>query len=125
MMDGTIKVDSDDIEPAVNASVFDEVREVMGDDFNELLSAYVSSMNDILQKLPQSCHDSDLQEAQRMAHSMKSASANIGAERLSTMARQLENQTRKGNLEQAQSQLAELDSEFRRVHRYLDNYQAG
>jgi HPt (histidine-containing phosphotransfer) domain-containing protein len=105
-------------EDALDLQVFNGLIEIMGDDFNELLSAYLQSSEELLASLLEPDDQQDFKEMQRNAHSLKSSSANIGAINLSARAKQLENQFRKREPAD-DSQLQALSEEYQRVRQAL------
>jgi signal transduction histidine kinase/DNA-binding response OmpR family regulator len=76
--------------PTIDPHAFAAMREQLGEDFPELLEAVFISCEDIVQRLEQYPGDLTTEELTRQAHSLKSASANIGAARISRMAAELE-----------------------------------
>ncbi|HYS78092.1 MAG TPA: Hpt domain-containing protein, partial [Candidatus Dormibacteraeota bacterium] len=56
----------------------------------------------------------------RLAHSLKSSSAMVGALRLSEMCGHLEAQARNASLDSAAERVAEIEAEFARVVRALE-----
>lgn len=64
---------------------------------------------------------SDLQEAERGAHSLKSSAANIGAEHLRTLATQIEGAALDGDIERAQQVLPRLEAAYASVMATLES----
>jgi signal transduction histidine kinase/DNA-binding response OmpR family regulator len=74
----------------IDPAAFVGMRAQLAEDFPELLQAVFDSAKEILQRLEQYPNAIDAEELTRLAHSLKSASANIGARRMSRMAAELE-----------------------------------
>ena len=106
---------------AINEGIFNTMHDVLGDeDFSELLSAYEESMAFILSQMPGALEANSNGDLERLAHSVKSASANIGAMRLSDLAWQTEEQASNGKLSSASKNIAAMQAEFSRVQEFLD-----
>ncbi len=104
----------------IDKSVFDSLRELMGGEFPILIDAYKEDTAEFVQLLRSACDSDDHAAMQVPAHSMKSSSANIGAMRLSALAKKLEEQVRSDTLENVAQQIAEIEEEFGRVVEELD-----
>lgn len=103
----------------IDLAIFNTLQEAMGDDFVELVPAYIHSTTDILSQLPGACHDNDIELVQRLAHSLKSSSASLGAMKLSSMAQALETDVREGNFQHTEQHIALIRSEFQLVQAAL------
>lgn len=90
----------------------DFIREILGDYLSEM-ERYVVELNDSLEK-------KDLSFLIRAAHTMKGASANVGATRVRETAHHLEAQAKKGMFEGSQSLVALLSQEVARVRELLE-----
>ena len=87
----------------------------MGDDFQEVMDAIRQSIGGILLKLERESQRLAPSEVARLAHSLKSPCATIGANPLSEMASDFENAADQGNVKDFQARLAGLRQEYRRV----------
>jgi len=67
-----------------------EVRDALGEDFEELLAAFLASTEQALEQMAAADRSENHEELRRLAHSLKSASANVGARALSALARETE-----------------------------------
>ena len=101
--------------PSVEESTFDALHQSMEDDFAELLCAYRESTSSMLEALAIAIEIADHREVERLAHSIKSSSASIGARRLSESARKLESLARQGDIATALDYAVYLKNEFERV----------
>jgi PAS domain S-box-containing protein len=111
--------------PAVNGSsidhtILEQLREMMGDEFALLIPAVTTSITDLLEAFPETIDSGDRQELQRLAHSIKSASANIGAWQLSALAADLEKRSGEIAPREARDQLTRLQNGYDRVCRDLE-----
>jgi len=97
----------------------EQIRKDLGEDFSKLIPAFLESANSIIAQLPEATTAADLKETERLCHSLKSASANIGAIKLSTLAGQLEAWAKEGDLDRIKENLAALEQGFQKVQRAL------
>jgi two-component system, sensor histidine kinase and response regulator len=106
---------------SLNLSILDNLKIAMEDDFEELIHAYIKSSQSNIDELCAAFEKQDNKTMQRMAHSLKSASANLGASLLSTQAEILEKDCR-DNSSIPDSQLLTIKDEFEKVTKLLENY---
>ncbi len=107
-------------QPAVNDTALDAMRELLGEDFSLMLETYLSTSGDTFHNLAMALESSDLEQLKLHAHSMKSASQNVGAEQLSAMAAELEQQIQAWELDQINERVAAILQEGERVKRHLE-----
>ncbi|HED19432.1 MAG TPA: response regulator, partial [Gammaproteobacteria bacterium] len=105
---------------SIDATTFDSLRATMGEDFAELISTYIEGAAACLEQMPKRLAEADLKEVQRLAHSLKSSSAAIGATTLSAMAEELEQWARDGKADSLAKQIVTLPAEFSRVREALE-----
>ncbi|MEM9162844.1 MAG: Hpt domain-containing protein [Cyanobacteria bacterium P01_F01_bin.4] len=74
----------------------------------ELLGLFVTDIEDSLLRLVAAVATQDTSTVEHLAHYIKGASANVGANALAEAAGQLEQQAQQGNLEQAASAVEAL-----------------
>jgi len=117
---GHMNIDNNqDLLPIIDLSVHGEVRDLLGDEFAVLIDAYLEDTEQFVQAMQDACDCDDLNAIEMPAHSMKSSSANVGAMRLSSLARELEEKIRSGNHDGVLIQVAAVVEEFARVSREL------
>lgn len=83
--------------------------------WTRLVGLYLETTPASLETLARALTEADRETAQLTAHSLKSASANMGATKLSDLFRQLEMAAQEGNLGAGSALLAEIRSEFDNV----------
>lgn len=108
---------------SLNRNTLNELKQAMEEDFAELLTAFIQSSQSNIDEIWSAYEHKDIKTLQRMAHSLKSASANLGATLLSTLAEMLE----KDCMDQsdiAVSLLHTINDEFQKVVQLLDEYSA-
>ena len=81
-------------EEVLDMSVIAGLRELGGDDdetlFRELLDLYIDDSKNQMRRLEESLASGDLKVAERVAHTLKSSSANLGAMAMSKLCMQME-----------------------------------
>ncbi|HWG10663.1 MAG TPA: ATP-binding protein [Rhodanobacteraceae bacterium] len=100
--------------PATTTPVLDEatladLEEIMGEDVRGLVLAYLHDGDARLLALRVAADRNDAVEVGKLAHSLKSASANVGAKLLSTEARAVEQDARNGTLTEPSSRVTILE----------------
>lgn len=103
----------------INIRKLEMMRQDMGEYFEELVPAFLESAENMISALPQAISSADDQETLRLAHSIKSASANVGAIKLSSSALELEKMARSGDLDAAHTLLDELIDNFEQAKEIL------
>lgn len=101
--------------PAIEREVVQELRDVMGDDFRSLVKVFLEDAPGHLAQLEAAALGADLAAMAGPAHSLKSASANLGATLLSDLARAIETGARKGQLAAPELRVARLAQELYRA----------
>ncbi len=109
---------------SLDSRVLINLQECMGEDFVELIPAYLESCTEIFAAIPKAISgDSAIEAAktvERLIHSLKSASANIGAMRLAEMSKILEITIHQTGIPiDIADQVTTLHSEFLRVQALL------
>jgi len=99
----------------IDTKIFDNLRELMGNDFIELLNVFLSSVPDQLASLKESANKSDSDGISRTAHSLKSSSGNLGALALCECCSDLESWARTGKTEGSMKSIEKIEAEFLRV----------
>jgi signal transduction histidine kinase/CheY-like chemotaxis protein/HPt (histidine-containing phosphotransfer) domain-containing protein len=101
---------------AVNQTIIQDLRDIMGDEFKDLVHVYLEDTPKNLAQLERAAAQSNIDGMIAPAHSLKSTSANLGASKMSEMAKKIEHGSRVGQLSgEPLILVAELRSEFHRV----------
>lgn len=74
----------------LNTKSLEKIKEFMGDEVVQLLEMYEKETPVLINKMSGALKDSNFEEIQKMAHMLKSTSANIGANGLSFFSRKME-----------------------------------
>jgi HPt (histidine-containing phosphotransfer) domain-containing protein len=100
----------------INLDTFQELKATLGADFiHELIDAYCEETPRMLDQLRQALSQNDADTFQRVAHSIKSSSASLGAFELAAQARQLEALGRDRKLADSDEKLNALESMYNQV----------
>jgi HPt (histidine-containing phosphotransfer) domain-containing protein len=86
-----------------------DLEDIMGDELVTLIDAYLRDGETRMRNLQEAAARGDSAEVGRLAHSLKSSSANLGATPLSTRARQVEEAARNGTLANPMDSVAALE----------------
>jgi len=78
----------------INFNKLKEMKEVMGEIFIQLVPAYIAESDVMISEMPQLLNSRSIDVLERNAHSMKSSSLNVGAEKLSEIANEIEDMSR-------------------------------
>jgi len=84
----------------LSTKTLEDIKEFMGDEMVQLLEMFEQETPSILKKMHKDLNNNNFDDVEKMAHMLKSTSANIGANGLSFFSRKMELASRKGNKEQ-------------------------
>jgi len=122
----SVMPDSDDSPlPVLDSSVLDELVEVIGAQTLQIIGVFLDDTPALIAQLQDASVAADLDQLRALAHSLKSASANVGALALSAASRRIEHDARAGTLERPAVAVALLIAEFARARIALAGYQNG
>ena len=110
--------------PVLDAEVLDELQEVIGAETATIIGVFLEDTPPLIRQLQDASVAADLEKLRALAHSLKSASANVGAIALSVAARRIEHDARAGTLERPAVAVALLIAEYARARLALAGYQA-
>jgi CheY-like chemotaxis protein len=108
------------VDPAIDSGVYSQLVETMGEDIGMLVEDFFGSTEEMLVALGRSPERDDVKLVTRLAHTLKSSAAMVGAMTLSAQAKQLEAQGKVGDLSGLAQALADLQVEFDRVRATLE-----
>jgi PAS domain S-box-containing protein len=102
----------------LNPAAIKRLREMAGDDegfLKEMIGTFLTDAPGLVSQIRTSLEHGDAPTLRRAAHSLKSNSADFGAQALSDMCRELEMKGKAGTLDGAQTLVAAVEQEFERV----------
>ena len=100
---------------ALDTSVIGDLVDVMGDEFPDLVRIYLEDTPKNVALLEQAARQRSMEGIIAPSHSLKSTSANLGALRLSELAKRLEHGARTGELAEPLVLVGELKREYQQV----------
>ena len=103
---------------SIDPAALERLLEMTGGDpefLDELVDTYLEDAVTQLEAMRAAADSGSTEALVRPAHSLKSNSANVGAERLADLCRALEADARSGAVTTASERVAEADEEFQRV----------
>jgi PAS domain S-box-containing protein len=105
--------------PVLDAEKLARLRAAMGEDFAELVPAFLQDAEQMLEALRRANAGADAAQVRRIAHSLKSSSANLGAMRVSELAKGLEFQAKDGDLSDTAACIEAVHAAFEAASREL------
>ena len=102
-----------------DTEALDMLREVMEEEFGELIQVYMQDSEARLPAIHQASDDGNAESLRELAHSFKGASSNIGAAALAKLCYELENAGRENRLENTASLIAAIEQEYDAVKALL------
>lgn len=109
----------------IDHGVLNDVRDLMEDDFADLVHRFILDAEDLLRQISRGLADGDPALVYRAAHTLKSSAASLGAMRLSEHAKQLEALGRAETLDGADATLVDAEADFVLVKDALERILAG
>ncbi|MEZ5465924.1 MAG: ATP-binding protein [Lysobacteraceae bacterium] len=106
-------------EPPLDDEIVSDLREIMGAEFLSLVNVFLEDAPKAILQLEAAAIANDFDALVGPAHSLKSTSANLGALKLSELAKTVEHGSRKGSLDRPTDVVSALAGEFGRVQAAL------
>ncbi len=103
----------------VDEATIESLRELMEEEFDELVESFIEDGQKLVDGIGSAAQNGDAAEINRIAHALKSSSANMGAFQLSDYARELESLGGAGTLDGAADLATKARDEFARVRESL------
>lgn len=114
----------DPTQVVLDPAVLDELQEVIGPETAHIIRVFLDDTPPLIRQLQDASVAGDLEHLRNLAHSLKSASANVGAMALSMAALRIEQDARGGSLERPAVAVALLVAEFARARIALAGYES-
>jgi len=112
----------------LDPAAWERLQEMAGGDagfLKEMVETFLADAPGMLAEMHQSLEQGDAATLRRIAHSLKSNSADFGAKELSDLCRELEMMGKAGTLDGAGEGLASIEAEWIRVRAALERLQRG
>lgn len=98
--------------PNLDFKQINVMKNAFGDNFKEFIDAYFEDVTQLLNDMPKAYEQNDIVTLHRLAHSIKSASLNAGAMKLSEMAKEMELDAKEDKLTNVIEKINALKNEF-------------
>ena len=111
---------------AINTTELVKLKNIMKDSFTELVTDFIDISEKRIEKMNRDAEKKpeNLEALETLAHNMKSSSAYLSAQTLSTLAEQLELACRDKATQELHQKIQNIESEFQRVKQSLTEFQS-
>lgn len=107
----------------INMQTLETLAGLMGEVFEQLIPSYIDSSDKCFGEGRSAIEQQDAEAAERLFHSLKSSSRNLGAEKLGDMAATLEAAMHEQQLDNAQPLFDEAEQMYQQVRKALLEFQ--
>ncbi|UTW46054.1 EAL domain-containing protein [bacterium SCSIO 12696] len=104
----------------LDLAVMDELRHSVGEVVDSMIKAFLEDTPVYLQSLKHAAADRDDKQVKELAHMLKGSASNFGADRLVALSRHIEEVATNSQLEDIDSQVAQLIAAYRELSRALE-----
>lgn len=108
--------------PHIDTEQLAELKEVLEDEFSVLIDTYLTDAKLRLNLIKNGIATQDYEAVRLAAHSLKGASANLGALVLAQICEKLEHDCKVGEYQECHIQLNEITQELQQVEQVLSAY---
>ena len=105
-----------------NKAAIEHLRAELGDYVGEVVQSYLGDIPELLEQLRHGILSADIEQSQRLIHSLKSSSVQLGLTSLGGLAAELENRIRTGGKACSNQELDKLQQLFKRGAEHLAMY---
>lgn len=106
---------------SLDQSVLAQLKADMGEDVQEVIDAFLESIDDLLIELRDRSTDLDNTAVSRCAHSIKSSAASVGMMNLSAIAAHLEKSLKRGEAVNIDDLVSQIASEYSHSRNLISN----
>ncbi|MCP3674645.1 MAG: Hpt domain-containing protein [Gammaproteobacteria bacterium] len=106
---------------SINKNMIEELKELMGDDFQYLIETFLKDSELRLVDLDKAILESNATKIRELAHSFKGSSSTLGANKLSEISFIVESMGRDNILDNIDTANAELYKEYQIVKKYFNS----
>lgn len=108
-----------DMPDPINQAQFAELKDLLGNEFTEMVQLYVNDSRKRLDMVQQAFSQANNQLGYEAIHSLKGASANVGASVLPELCLRLQNECRAGRIAQSDVLIHTIEEESVRLNQAL------
>jgi len=107
--------------PVIDRTVFEELKQMSGEDFiNELIDTFLEDAPNLIEEMKSALNDNNAEIFRRAAHSMKSNAATFGATELSALAKDLEMLGKENKMQGSGDRLKSLEQAYGAARQELE-----
>ena len=115
------KLEADENNSELDQATLSELRDVMDEDFDHIIHSYIKHSTELISSIKQLMNSGELAEIQRLVHSFKSSSKNVGAVKLGNKAYEIEKKLAKGDQSGLSDDIQRLIINYDKVVKALKN----
>lgn len=104
----------------LNREALDTLKDVMGDDFQLLISTFINDGSEHIQRLHTALNKQDSDAVRSAAHSFRGSCHNLGAAQLASLCEHVERRSLEGELDGLPGYVSKIEHEFSHVERILN-----
>lgn len=104
----------------LNLDTLNELKEIMGDEFNLLVSIFVADGKEQIEKLKLAIDSQNTEEIRQIAHTLKGSSSNLGMHQLAETCKTLESRAADTNLDNAEVLLQKIMTDYEQARSALE-----
>lgn len=108
--------------PSIDEEVSRPLKDLLGDNYTDLINDYFSSFPDKLQDLKVAAQSDDVNSILQISHTLKSSTGSFGFIRLFKQLEYIEHQAREENLVDHINQVELIEKEFQSILSQTDSY---
>jgi len=112
---------SHDMQAVLDSQVLNQLRDEIGSSFHKMVQVYLEDAPLQLQLIRRAMQAANTLQLRELAHSLKGASRNLGAEKLAALAKQLEEQAHQGNVPDVEETMKHLLQSYEPVQQALQH----
>lgn len=101
--------------PVLAMETFEELKEIMGEDFDALYDEYFEQMPSLLESLAEAVSGNDHTNIISLTHRIKSGSGNLGLEALAAVSGYMEERLRVGEMIDLTDALADINQAYQKA----------
>lgn len=105
---------------SIDFDTLNELKEIMEDDFNILVSVFISDGKNQIDALKLAINSSNAEDIRRITHTLKGSSLNLGVQHLSELCKILEHNAAENKLDDANELVQKIVTEYEEVKLALE-----
>jgi len=107
---------------SIDTAELSNLKEVMEDEFEMLISIYLEDTESMIQKMADAIRSGDIDALKIASHTLKGSSSNMFILRISQLSKDIEDKAKANELDSALQVIPELEQEFQKVKTLLAEF---